>query len=68
MIGKVLRGERPAGLIYYLYGPGKYEEHTDPHIVDPGDVVGVRVGKQHRIRARNPAAQELISHIRRGIN
>src|ERR1019366_3103252 len=20
------------GLIYYLYGPGKYEEHTDPHI------------------------------------
>ena len=33
MIGKVLRGERPAGLIYYLYGPGKYEEHTDPHIV-----------------------------------
>jgi hypothetical protein len=33
VIGKVLRGERPAGLIYYLYGPGKYEEHTDPHIV-----------------------------------
>ncbi len=33
MIGKVLRGERPAGLIYYLYGPGKYEQHTDPHIV-----------------------------------
>lgn len=33
MIGKVLRGERPAGLIYYLYGPGRHEEHTDPHIV-----------------------------------
>ena len=33
MIGKVLRGERPAGLIYYLYGPGQREEHTDPHIV-----------------------------------
>jgi hypothetical protein len=33
VIGKVLRGERPAGLIYYLYGPGKHEEHTDPHIV-----------------------------------
>jgi hypothetical protein len=33
VIGKVLRGERPAGLIYYLYGPGRYEEHTDPHIV-----------------------------------
>ena len=27
------RGERVAGLIYYLYGPGRHEEHTDPHIV-----------------------------------
>ena len=33
MIGKVLRGERPAGLIYYLYGPGRHAEHTDPHLV-----------------------------------
>ena len=33
MIGKVLRGERPAGLIRYLYGPGRHEEHTDPHVV-----------------------------------
>jgi hypothetical protein len=33
VIGKVLRGERPAGLLYYLYGPGRHEEHTDPHIV-----------------------------------
>jgi hypothetical protein len=33
VIGKVLRGERVAGLIYYLYSPGRHEEHTDPHIV-----------------------------------
>jgi len=33
VIGKVLRGERPGGLIYYLYGPGRHAEHTDPHIV-----------------------------------
>jgi MobA/VirD2-like, nuclease domain len=33
VIGKVLRGERVVGLIYYLYGPGRHEEHTDPHIV-----------------------------------
>jgi hypothetical protein len=33
VIGKVLRGERPTGLLYYLYGPGRHEEHTDPHIV-----------------------------------
>jgi hypothetical protein len=36
MIGKVLRGERPEGLIYYLFGPGKHEEHADPHIVAGG--------------------------------
>jgi len=33
VIGKVLRGERPHGLIYYLYGPGRHAKHTDPHIV-----------------------------------
>jgi hypothetical protein len=33
VIGKVLRGRRPHGLIYYLFGPGRNEEHTDPHIV-----------------------------------
>ena len=35
VIGKVTgpRGERVEGLIYYLYGPGRREEHTDPHIV-----------------------------------
>ncbi|HUY45049.1 MAG TPA: hypothetical protein VMV92_04910 [Streptosporangiaceae bacterium] len=42
MIGKVLRGGRPNGLIRYLYGPGKREEHTDPHIVagwrDPAEL------------------------------
>ncbi len=34
MIGKVCpRGQDVAGLIRYLYGPGRREEHTDPHIV-----------------------------------
>jgi len=35
MIGKITepRGERAEGLVYYLYGPGRREEHTDPHIV-----------------------------------
>ena len=35
MIGKIgdPRGERVAGLIYYLFGPGRREEHTDPHLV-----------------------------------
>jgi hypothetical protein len=33
VIGKVLRGSRVQGLIRYLYGPGRFEEHRDPHIV-----------------------------------
>lgn len=35
MIGKVSvpRGERVEPLIWYLYGPGRKNEHTDPHIV-----------------------------------
>jgi hypothetical protein len=42
VIGKVLRGERPRGLLYYLFGPGRREEHTEPHIVagwrDPAEL------------------------------
>ena len=42
MIGKVLRGQQPAGLIRYLYGPGRREEHRDPHLVagwrDPAEL------------------------------
>jgi len=35
MIGKISapRGKRVEGLIYYLFGPGRNAEHTDPHIV-----------------------------------
>jgi hypothetical protein len=33
LIGKVLCGLRTAGLIWYLYGPGRREEHADPHLV-----------------------------------
>lgn len=42
MIGKVLCGQQPAGLIRYLYGPGRREEHRDPHLVagwrDPAEL------------------------------
>ena len=35
MIGKISdpRGERVTGLIHYLFGPGRREEHTDPHLI-----------------------------------
>jgi hypothetical protein len=42
VIGKVLRGTNVRRLLYYLYGPGKSNEHTDPHLVagfsDPADL------------------------------
>ncbi|MFJ9034523.1 relaxase/mobilization nuclease domain-containing protein [Streptomyces sp. NPDC102274] len=31
------RGQRTIGLLYYLYGPGKFEEHADPHLVASWD-------------------------------
>ena len=34
MIGKVgPRGSRVSGLLNYLFGPGRNEEHTDPHLI-----------------------------------
>ena len=42
VIGKVLRGQRPGGLLYYLFGPGRREEHADQHIIagwrDPAEL------------------------------
>jgi hypothetical protein len=42
MIGKVTRGTDARRLLYYLYGPGKANEHTDPHLVagfgDPAEL------------------------------
>lgn len=34
MIGRVVDpGEDVAGLLYYLFGPGKRDEHVNPHLV-----------------------------------
>jgi hypothetical protein len=33
VIGKVLRGNNARRLLYYLYGPGRANEHADPHLV-----------------------------------
>jgi hypothetical protein len=42
VIGKVLRGTNVRRLLYYLYGPGKSNEHDDPHLIagfsDPADL------------------------------
>ncbi|MFF3038126.1 ATP-binding cassette domain-containing protein [Arthrobacter citreus] len=33
MIPNVVRGERMSGLMMYLVGPGKTNEHTEPHLI-----------------------------------
>jgi len=42
VIGKVTRGTHAGRLLCYLYGPGKANEHVDPHLVagfsDPGEL------------------------------
>jgi hypothetical protein len=42
VIGKITRGTSAARLLRYLYGPGKANEHTDPHLVagfgDPAEL------------------------------
>ncbi len=42
MIGKVTRGTDARRLLYYLYGPGKANEHVDPYLVagfgDPAEL------------------------------
>ncbi|MEV4116164.1 hypothetical protein [Nonomuraea sp. NPDC049695] len=37
MIAKVLKGSRTYGLLRYLFGPGRHEEHTDAHLVAAWD-------------------------------
>ena len=37
MIGKVLRGSDVGGLLRYLFGPGRANEHVDPHLVASWD-------------------------------
>jgi hypothetical protein len=51
------RGDRSIGLLHYLYGPGKHNEHTDPHIVasfddltlDPGRDENTTTGRLAKI-------------------
>lgn len=33
MIPNVVRGDRMGGLMVYLAGPGRQNEHTEPHLV-----------------------------------
>lgn len=40
MVPDVSTGSHTAGLLYYLFGKGRRDEHTDPHIVAAWDLAG----------------------------
>jgi hypothetical protein len=44
VIAKVTRGTDAAGLVRYLFGPGKSDEHVDQRVVATGDGTAVRQG------------------------
>jgi hypothetical protein len=52
VIDKVTRGRQISGLLRYLFGPGRANEHTDPHLVaawdDVTDLERQRVGGHGR--------------------
>ncbi|TNM67587.1 hypothetical protein FHN55_09005 [Streptomyces sp. NP160] len=53
MIGKVVRGNDVGGLLRYLYGPGRANEHTNPHVVaawDDGVVADCAPGRNPRLK------------------
>jgi hypothetical protein len=54
MIAKVTRGASGRGLIRYLFGPGKANEHTDQRVITSGLVLGGEA-----LAAANLSAQEI---------
>ncbi|MBC3763434.1 hypothetical protein ACUN7V_20265 [Quadrisphaera oryzae] len=53
MIGKVVRGNDIGGLLRYLFGPGRADEHINPHVVaawDDGVVAAHTPGNDPRLK------------------
>ena len=51
MIPNVTRGDRMGGLLSYLVGPGKSEEHTEPHLVAGDPALMAWYGEQELSQA-----------------
>ncbi len=59
MMPNISRGGQMSGLLYYLQGPGKANEHSDPHLVagDPAIMAWHDDNELSRVDARAIAAQ-----------
>ncbi|WP_232784477.1 relaxase/mobilization nuclease domain-containing protein, partial [Carbonactinospora thermoautotrophica] len=53
------RGSKPVGLVAYLFGPGRFNEHTDPHIVAAAESLGVADGQRLTDREVRALGKEL---------
>ena len=57
MIGKVTKGSSGRGLIRYLFGPGKANEHTDQRVITIGLALGgIADGRNLSSAARSPTS------------
>ncbi|MEV6723550.1 relaxase/mobilization nuclease domain-containing protein [Streptomyces xanthochromogenes] len=65
-------GDRTIGLLYYLYGPGRAEEHVDPHLVasfdgmapDPGRAADFATAIKNLAHLLDQPVQALPAHAR----
>ncbi|MFD7662932.1 relaxase/mobilization nuclease domain-containing protein [Streptomyces sp. NPDC059788] len=67
MIAKISSGKDTAGLIRYLYGPGRANEHTDPHLVASWDGFAPDPGRTDNATAtatRKLLAADLDLHLK----
>ncbi|WP_225850663.1 relaxase/mobilization nuclease domain-containing protein [Streptomyces sp. HPF1205] len=51
MVPKIRRGSRTYGLLAYLYGPGRRDEHCDPHLVGSWDGFAPDPGREADAKA-----------------
>jgi hypothetical protein len=65
MVPNIRRGSRTHGLLVHLYGPGKRDEHTDPHLVGSWDGFAPDPGRDTSPPGRAPASTSRRPHAPR---
>ncbi|GGZ15684.1 mobilization protein [Streptomyces olivaceoviridis] len=63
MVPDVSTGSDTRGLIVYLFGPGRRDEHTDPHIVAAWDMAGAPDPGRNPTATYSQLAKRLDHHV-----
>ena len=61
MIAKITHGWRPAGLLRYLMGPGRHNEHLNPRALDTWD--GIPTHQPAQIGPREYDLRDLVAGL-----